>query len=174
MWYTNKYSNIIVYQTYIGTSMKVGCATHSLYASTGPKAEAVPTNKRRGRKSGLCRLWGGLDNARHIVPTALLVRVQRLRNDLHKTVKVPSTSPIVLSMITGSNWRRRRRFTIFEPDKMKSVSPLTLLCLKKRSSYECVIPFDTHYWNDIAPNLDRSSDYDLKNFPKVFRSLWYL
>ena len=39
-------------------------------------AEGVPTNNQRGRRSGSCRLWGGLDKARHIVPTALLVRVQ--------------------------------------------------------------------------------------------------
>ena len=35
------YSNIIVYQKYIGTSIKVGCATRSLHASPGPKAEGV-------------------------------------------------------------------------------------------------------------------------------------
>ena len=34
--------------------------------------------------------------ARHIVPTALLVRVQRLRNGLYKAVKRPSTIPIGL------------------------------------------------------------------------------
>ena len=33
----------------IGTSIKVGCATRSLYASSGPKAEGVPTNNQRGR-----------------------------------------------------------------------------------------------------------------------------
>ena len=113
------YSNIKVYQKYLATSIKVGCATRSLYASSGPKAEGVPTNNQRGRGSGPCRLWGGLDKARHIVPTALLVRVQRFRNDLYKAVKGPSTRPIVLSMIAGSYWRRRRRFTIFEPDEMK-------------------------------------------------------
>ena len=112
------YSNIKVYQKYLATSIKVGCATRSLYASSGPKAEGVPTNNQRGRGSGPCRLWGGLDKARHIVPTALLIRVQRFRNDLYKAVKGPSTRPIVLSMIAGSNWRRRRRFTIFEPDDM--------------------------------------------------------
>ena len=93
------YSNIKVYQKYLATSIKVGCATRSLYASSGPKAEGVPTNNQRGRGSGPCRLWGGLDKARHIVPTALLVRVQRFRNDLYKAVKGPSTRPIVLSMI---------------------------------------------------------------------------
>ena len=95
------YSNIKVYQIYLVTSIKVGCATRSLYASSGPKAEGVPTNNQRGRGSGPCRLWGGLDKARHIVPTALLVRVQRFRNDLYKAVKGPSTRPIVLSMIAG-------------------------------------------------------------------------
>ena len=123
------YSNIKVYQKYLVTSIKVGCATRSLYASSGPKAEGVPTNNQRGRGSGPCRLWGGLDKARHIVPTALLVGVQRFRNDLYKAVKGPSTRPIVLSMIAGSYWRRRRRFTILEPDEMKFASPLTLRSL---------------------------------------------
>ena len=90
------YSNIKVYQKYLATSIKVGCATRSLYASSGRKAEGVPTNNQRGRGSGPCRLWGGLDKARHIVPTALLVRVQRFRNDLYKVVKGPSTRPIDL------------------------------------------------------------------------------
>ena len=39
-------------------------------------AEGVATNNQRGQRSEPCRLWGGLDKARHIVPTALLVRVQ--------------------------------------------------------------------------------------------------
>ena len=38
-----------------------------------------PTNNQRGRRSGPCRLWGGLDKARYKVPTALLVRVQCFR-----------------------------------------------------------------------------------------------
>ena len=79
-------------------------------------AEGVPTNNQRGRRSGPCRLWGGLDKARHIVPTALLVRVQCFRKSLHKAVQGPSTRPIVVSMINGSYCRRRRRLTIFEPD----------------------------------------------------------
>ena len=49
MWYTNMYSNIIVYQKYLVTSIKVGCATRSLYASLGPNAEGFPTNSQRGR-----------------------------------------------------------------------------------------------------------------------------
>ena len=46
MWYTNKYRNIIVYKKYIGTYIKVGCVIRSLYASSGPKAERVPTNNQ--------------------------------------------------------------------------------------------------------------------------------
>ena len=93
MWYTNIYSYIHVivhvYQKYIGTSTYEGCATRSLYASSGPKAEGVRTNNPRGRGSGPWRLLGGIEKVRHIVPTALLVRVQRLRNDLYKAVKGP-------------------------------------------------------------------------------------
>ena len=33
------YSNIIAYKKYLVTSIKVGCATRSLYASSGPKAD---------------------------------------------------------------------------------------------------------------------------------------
>ena len=33
---------------------------HSLYASSGPKAEWVPNNNQRGRGSEPCRLRGGL------------------------------------------------------------------------------------------------------------------
>ena len=45
--YTNMYSNIIVYEKDLVTSIKVGCATRSLYASSGPKAEGVPNNNQR-------------------------------------------------------------------------------------------------------------------------------
>ena len=67
--------------------------------------------------------------ARYIVPTALLVRVQCFRKGLYKAVEGQSTRPIVLSMINGSNCRRRRRLTIFEPDEMKFGVSLTLLSL---------------------------------------------
>ena len=53
MWYTNIDSNIIAYQKYMGTSIKEGCAKPSLYASSVPKAEEVPTNNQRGRGSDL-------------------------------------------------------------------------------------------------------------------------
>ena len=58
------YSNIKVCQKYLVTSIKVGCATRSLYASSGPKVKGVPINNQRGRGSGPCRLGGGLDKAR--------------------------------------------------------------------------------------------------------------
>ena len=53
------------------------------------------------------------DKARHIVPTALVVRVQRLRDDLYNAVEGPSTRPFVLSMITGSYFRRPKAFDYF-------------------------------------------------------------
>ena len=81
--------------------------------------EEAPTNNQRGQRLGPCRLCGGLDKARHIVPTDLLVRVQCFRKCPYKAVEGPSTRPIVLSMITGSYCSRRRRLTIFEPDEIK-------------------------------------------------------
>ena len=48
------YSDIKVCQKYLVTSIKVGCATRSLYASSGPKAEGVATNNQRG--------WGMIRN----------------------------------------------------------------------------------------------------------------
>ena len=68
MWFTNIYtcSYIIVYQNYMGASIKVGCPIRMLYASSGPKAEVVPTNNQRGRGSGPRRLCGGSEKARHI------------------------------------------------------------------------------------------------------------
>ena len=78
-----KYSSIKVYQKYLVTSIKVGCATRSLYARPGPKAEGVLTYNQRGRGSGPCHLCGGLDKARYIIPTVLLAREQRFRIDLY-------------------------------------------------------------------------------------------
>ena len=145
-------------------------------ASSGMMAEGVPTNNQRGRRSGLCRLWGGLDKARHIVPIALLVRVQCFRKGPYKAVEGPSTRPLVLSMINGSYYRRRRRLTILEPDEMKFGVSLTLPSLKTRSPLKTgwEIPFVTYSWNEISPNFDSSWDHDLKIFSNVFRSLWYL
>ena len=56
MSYTKMYSNIKVYQIYLVTSIKVGCAMRSLYASLGPKAEGFPTNSQKGWGSGPCRI----------------------------------------------------------------------------------------------------------------------
>ena len=42
------YSNIIIYQKYLVKSIKVRCATHSLYANSGPKVEGVPTYNQGG------------------------------------------------------------------------------------------------------------------------------
>ena len=75
MWYTNMYSNIIVYQKYLGTSIKVGSVTRS-----GPKAEGLPTNNQRGRRSGPCRLLQGPSYSY----SRFVCRVQRVSNNLYK------------------------------------------------------------------------------------------
>ena len=57
--------------------------------------------------------------AGHIVPAALLVRVQCFRKGLYKAVEGPNTRPIVLSMIKWLYCPHRRRLTICEHDEMK-------------------------------------------------------
>ena len=120
-----------------------------LEASSGLMAEGVPTNNQRGRISEPCRLWGSLDKARHIVPTALLVRVQRSRKGLYKSEEEQNTRPKVHSIISGS-YCRRRRLTIFEPDEMIFGMSLTLLSLltksPKMTGWE--IPLETYSWNE--------------------------
>ena len=85
------------------TSIKVGCATRSLYAGSGPEAKIESRLTIIGKgirtKPPLRRF---IDKARHIVQTALLFRVQRFRNDLYKAVIGTNTRPIVLSMIARS------------------------------------------------------------------------
>ena len=60
-----------------------------LEASSGLIAEGALTSNQKGRRSG-----GGLDKARPIVPTALLVRVQCFSKGLYKTAEWPSTMTI--------------------------------------------------------------------------------
>ena len=74
----------------------------------------------------------------------------------------PSTRPIVLSMIHGSYCRRRRRLIIFEPDEMKFGVSLTLLSKldhHRRQGERFIL---TYSWNEISPNFDSSSEYDLR------------
>ena len=110
-------------------------------------AEGVPTNNQRGRRSGPCRLWGGLDKASHIVQTALLVRVQCFRKGLYKAVQGPSTRPIVLSMITQrySLYLVHKRISIYancDPDlwhptsKTNRVHPLIMVNMSAKFGQE--------------------------------------
>ena len=105
------YQNII--SKHIATSSRVRYATCSPYANLEQRDEGVPPNNKKER--------GGLHTSRHIVPTALLVRLLRSRKDLYKAMQVPSTRSIVLSMITRSYILRRRRVTIFETEETKSL-----------------------------------------------------
>ena len=91
----------------------------------------VSTKNQRGRGSGSCFLWGGLDKSRWIVPTTLLVRVKHWMKDLYKTVEGPSTRPIVLSMITGSYFLLRKY-------KSNKYSPVL-----KRGRKQCIWRFPT-------------------------------
>ena len=72
-------------------SARVGYATRSIYANSGSRVEEVPTYNQRWQGSEPCFFWGGLDKSRHIVLTALLVRVQRSGKDLYNAVEGPST-----------------------------------------------------------------------------------
>ena len=84
---------------------------------TSPESCFVQRSKYEKKEE--VSLWWALDRARHIVPTALLIRVQCFRKGLYKTVEGPSTRPIVLLMTNGSSCRRRSRLTFFEADEMK-------------------------------------------------------
>ena len=61
----------------ISSDNRMLCSAN-VVASSGPKAEGVPNNNQSGRGSGPCRPCEGFNKARHIFPTALLVKVQRL------------------------------------------------------------------------------------------------
>ena len=94
-------------------------------------AEGVPTNNQRGRRSGRLRLLRGLDKARHIVPTALLVIVQCFRcfkslykavqgctRVQHKTYSRLDDQWVILSSSKAFNYFRTRRDEIrcvFDP-----------------------------------------------------------
>ena len=93
--YTNIYSNIIVYQKYIGTSIKVGWATHSLYARSGSKAEGVQTNDQRGRETRTLSPLRRFRKGPSYSPNRLVSQSATLK----EAVKGTSSRPIVLSMI---------------------------------------------------------------------------
>ena len=59
------YSSIKVDQKYLVRFIQVGCATCSLYAGSGPKAEGVPNNNQRGREN-MQRLSGEY-NSHHML-----------------------------------------------------------------------------------------------------------
>ena len=65
---TNAQTSLItqLMRTDLGRSVGVTTARKRLEASSGLTAEGVPNDDQRGRRSGPYRLWGGLDNARHI------------------------------------------------------------------------------------------------------------
>ena len=80
----------------IVTYARPDCVPRNLYTSYGQKAVGVPTNKKRVQSSGSCRICGDLDKARHVVLTALLVKVQYLRKRLDIAVE-------------GDKYKRKRK-----------------------------------------------------------------
>ena len=89
-------------------------------------AEGVPTNNQMRQRSGPCRLCGGLDKARHIVPTALVSQsamfkerfVQGCRRAKHKTYSPLDDHWVILSSSKAFDYFRTRRDEIrcvFDP-----------------------------------------------------------
>ena len=160
-----------VHQKYIKRSTRLGLCSSCMKANSCPRSRGVPTKNQRRRGSGPCLLWWDLDKSRHIVPTALLVRVQCFRKDLytsfrakHKSYRPLDDQWVILSTSNAFYYFQTRRDEIrfaFDPP--------------------CFVNYITVYdWvrdileKNILPNLDKNSEYDLKNFPKVLQSLWYL
>ena len=129
MWYTNMYSNIILYQKISSDGHKSKLCYAQSVRELGSKGCGSPDLRSKWTWIGTLSLLRMFRQGPPYSPNTLLVRVQRLRNDLYKVVKGPSTKPLVLLMITGSYWQRRMRFTIFAPDEIKFASSLTLLSL---------------------------------------------
>ena len=158
----------------MSTSSTLGYATRSLYASKGQRAEGVPTSNQRGRGYRPCALQGSLDKSRHIVPNVLLVRVQRFKKDLYKTVEGPSTIPIVLSKISWSYFRRHLHLPIFEPDETKFAAPF-FICRKdhhrrpvERFHYKHIFETTIHQIQTKVQSVT------WRTFVMFFEALWYL
>ena len=86
-------------------------------------AKEVATYNQRGRRSGPCRILSGFGKALHIVPTALLVRVQCFRKGMYIDVQGPSAKPTVLAMIKWAKMSSSKAFNYFLPDEMKFAVP---------------------------------------------------
>ena len=120
------------------------CSAH-LETSSGQSTESVWTNNQRGQGSGPCLLWGGLDKSCHIVPTALLFRVQIYRKDLNMDIEGPS-SPL------DDHWAyflRRRRLSRTRRNSLSIW--LSLVCRLDHHRRPGEIPSETYSWNAILP-----------------------
>ena len=115
------------------------------------------------RRSGPCLLWRGFDKSRHIVPNTLLVIEQCFRRGLNTAVEGPSTRDGYWVILSTS-----KPLSIFKPDDTKVVANLAVLSSRPGERI-----LRKHSSNNISPNVDKSLEYGLKNFP-FFRSLWYL
>ena len=82
MWYTNIYSNIIVYQNIKGHPLKYGMLRA---VGTRVQVQRLKESRLTIRGDGDQAFFNSDES--HIVPTTVLVRVQRLRDDLYKAEK---------------------------------------------------------------------------------------
>ena len=111
MWYPNIYSKIHLYQKYLETSIQVGCVTHSLYASSDPKDEGVPTNNHRGRGSGPCSLQGQSYSPNRLVSQSAMLKeysVQSYIRAKHKTYRPLDDLRVILPTSQAFDYFRAR------------------------------------------------------------------
>ena len=156
---------------YIMTSKKDRLHSANLEASSSQMAEGVPNNNQRGRRSGPCCFWGGLDKTRHIVSTAWLVRVQLMRQESsvhgfirakHKTYSPLGDHWVIMALSKAFNYFRTRRDKIdCAFDSLRFLSKITVKDWMRDSFWPIF----------LKQNITK---FRQKNFPNVFQSLWYL
>ena len=139
-----------------------------------------PTNNQEGQRSRTCRSCGGLDKARHVVPTGLIVRVQCYRKSMHMAVGGPSIIPIVFSMIPLSHtadvecvwlFLFRGNEIIWALDRSTFVNKITV------NELVGDFFFPAYSWNGITPYFDISQLFyeacDICN-PVITIWMWFV
>ena len=125
---------------YSDVYLRILCSVN-LPERTGLRAEGIQTNNQRGGGSGSISSWGVWTV---ISSDSLVSRREPLyERSVQGCIRTLSTRHIVLLLITGSYWRLRILFAMFEPEEMKFAAPLTLLFCRpdhwKRDSFWNVI-----------------------------------
>ena len=142
------------------------------------------SNNQRGEGLGPCHLWGGLDKLRHYSPNRLVSESAKLqirsaqgyKRTKRKTFSLLDDRWVILTTSKAFHYFWARR----DENSLRIWS--SLVCRQDQGEWsrsrpgewflliliiEVILIF-------IVPNFDRNSVYDLKHFPNVFRSLWYM